>query len=39
VIQSITLVEDEVVAGIIKKTGNEDLQWDSYRRFIQMFEM
>ncbi len=30
-------LNDEVVAGIIKKTGNERFAWDSYRRFIQMF--
>lgn len=30
-------LNDEVVAGLIKKTGNERFAWDSYRRFIQMF--
>jgi pyruvate, orthophosphate dikinase len=30
-------LNDEVIAGIIKKTGNERFAWDSYRRFIQMF--
>ncbi|MFA6073093.1 MAG: pyruvate, phosphate dikinase [Candidatus Woesearchaeota archaeon] len=30
-------LNDEVVAGLIKKTGNERFVWDSYRRFIQMF--
>ncbi len=30
-------LNDKVVAGIIKKTGNERFAWDSYRRFIQMF--
>ncbi|MCB5230865.1 MAG: pyruvate, phosphate dikinase, partial [Candidatus Cloacimonas sp.] len=30
-------LNDEVVEGIIKKTGNDRFGWDSYRRFIQMF--
>jgi pyruvate, orthophosphate dikinase len=30
-------LNDEVVAGLIKKTKNERFVWDSYRRFIQMF--
>ncbi len=30
-------LNDEVVDGIIKKTGNDRFAWDSYRRFIQMF--
>jgi pyruvate, orthophosphate dikinase len=30
-------LNDEVVQGLIKKTGNERFAWDSYRRFIQMF--
>ncbi len=30
-------LNDAVVAGLIKKTGNERFAWDSYRRFIQMF--
>ncbi len=30
-------LNDEVVEGIIRKTGNERFAWDSYRRFIQMF--
>ncbi|MGV8169438.1 MAG: pyruvate, phosphate dikinase [Candidatus Nanoarchaeia archaeon] len=30
-------LNDKVIDGIIKKTGNERFAWDSYRRFIQMF--
>ncbi len=30
-------INDDVVAGMIKKTGNERMAWDSYRRFINMF--
>ncbi len=30
-------LNDEVVAGLAKKTGNERFAWDSYRRFVQMF--
>lgn len=30
-------LNDQAVAGIIKKTGNDRFAWDSYRRFIQMF--
>jgi pyruvate,orthophosphate dikinase len=30
-------LNDAVVVGLIKKTGNERFVWDSYRRFIQMF--
>lgn len=30
-------LNDKVVEGIIKKTGNERFAWDSYRRFINMF--
>ncbi|GAB4168387.1 MAG: pyruvate, phosphate dikinase [Calditrichia bacterium] len=30
-------INDEVVEGLIKKTGNERFAWDSYRRFLQMF--
>ncbi len=30
-------LNDEVVEGLIKKTGNERMAWDSYRRFINMF--
>lgn len=30
-------LNDEVVAGIIRKTGNERFAWDSYRRFVQMY--
>ncbi|MFA5196936.1 MAG: pyruvate, phosphate dikinase [Patescibacteria group bacterium] len=30
-------LNDKVVDGIIKKTGNDRFAWDSYRRFIQMF--
>lgn len=30
-------INDEVVEGLIKKTGNERMGWDSYRRFINMF--
>lgn len=30
-------LNDEVVIGLAKKTGNERFSWDSYRRFIQMY--
>ena len=30
-------LNDEVVAGLITKTGNDRFVWDSYRRFIQMY--
>ena len=30
-------LNDEVVAGLARKTGNERFAWDSYRRFIQMY--
>ena len=30
-------INDDVVAGLAKKTGNERMAWDSYRRFINMF--
>lgn len=30
-------LNDEVVEGLIRKTGNERFVWDSYRRFIQMY--
>src|SRR3954454_7051903 len=30
-------LNDESVAGLAKKTGNERFAWDSYRRFVQMF--
>ncbi len=30
-------INDDAVAGMIKKTGNERMVWDSYRRFINMF--
>lgn len=30
-------LNDEVVAGIVRKTGNERFAWDSYRRFVQMY--
>jgi pyruvate,orthophosphate dikinase len=30
-------LNDETVAGLIKKTNNPRFGWDSYRRFIQMF--
>jgi len=30
-------LNDEVVAGLAKKTNNERFAWDSYRRFIQMY--
>ncbi len=30
-------LNDEVVEGLAKKTGNSRFAWDSYRRFIQMF--
>ena len=30
-------LNDEAVAGLIKKSGNERFAWDSYRRFIQMY--
>ncbi|HLD28152.1 MAG TPA: pyruvate, phosphate dikinase [Patescibacteria group bacterium] len=30
-------INDQVVEGLVKKTGNEKFAWDSYRRLIQMF--
>ena len=30
-------INDDAVAGLAKKTGNERMAWDSYRRFINMF--
>ncbi|MBS9768908.1 MAG: pyruvate, phosphate dikinase [Flavobacteriaceae bacterium] len=30
-------LNDEVVLGLVEKTGNERFAWDSYRRFIQMY--
>ena len=30
-------LNDEVVAGLARKTGNERFAWDSYRRFVQMY--
>ncbi len=30
-------LNDQVVAGLVKKTKNERFVWDSYRRFIQMY--
>ncbi len=30
-------INDEVVAALVKKTGNERFAWDSYRRFVQMY--
>ena len=30
-------LNDEVVVGLAKKSGNERFAWDSYRRFIQMY--
>ncbi|WP_339917730.1 pyruvate, phosphate dikinase [Yeosuana marina] len=30
-------LNDEVVAGLAEKSGNERFAWDSYRRFIQMY--
>ncbi len=30
-------LNDEVVEGMIRKTGNERFVWDSYRRFVQMY--
>ncbi len=30
-------INEEVVLGLIKKTGNERFAWDAYRRFMQMF--
>ena len=30
-------LNDDVVQGITKKTGNERFVWDSYRRFVQMY--
>lgn len=30
-------LNDEVVEGLIRKSGNERFVWDSYRRFIQMY--
>jgi pyruvate,orthophosphate dikinase len=30
-------LNDETVAGIIRRSGNERFGWDSYRRFVQMY--
>ncbi|MCD6459660.1 pyruvate, phosphate dikinase [bacterium] len=30
-------INDTIVEGIIRKTGNDRFAWDSYRRFIQMY--
>lgn len=30
-------MNDDVVVGLAKKTGNERFAWDSYRRFLQMY--
>ena len=30
-------LNDDVVEGLAKKTGNERFAWDSYRRFVQMY--
>lgn len=30
-------INDEVIKGLAKKTGNSHFAWDSYRRFIQMY--
>lgn len=30
-------INQKIVEGLIKKTGNERFAWDSYRRFIQMY--
>jgi len=30
-------MNDRVLQGLIKRTGNERLAWDAYRRFIQMY--
>ena len=30
-------LNDEVVEGLARKTGNERFAWDSYRRFVQMY--
>ena len=30
-------LNDEAVAGLARKTGNERFAWDSYRRFVQMY--
>ncbi len=30
-------LNDIVVSGLVKKTGNERFVWDSYRRFVQMY--
>lgn len=30
-------LNDKVVAGLARKTGNERFAWDSYRRFVQMY--
>src|SRR6478672_10948280 len=30
-------LNDDSVAGLAKRTGNERFAWDSYRRFVQMF--
>ncbi|HQK06961.1 MAG TPA: pyruvate, phosphate dikinase, partial [Spirochaetota bacterium] len=30
-------INEDVIKGLVKKTGNERFAWDSYRRFIQMY--
>ena len=30
-------LNDKVVEGLVKKTGNARFVWDSYRRFVQMY--
>jgi pyruvate,orthophosphate dikinase len=30
-------LNEKVVAGLVKKTGNDRFVWDSYRRFVQMY--
>ena len=30
-------MNDEVVEGLTRKTGNARFAWDSYRRFVQMY--
>ena len=30
-------LNDEVVEGLTRKTGNARFAWDSYRRFVQMY--
>jgi pyruvate,orthophosphate dikinase len=30
-------INDDIVKGLVEKTGNERFAWDSYRRFLQMY--